>query len=315
MSVPSLDIILVNRNSGDLLQRCLDSLAAADRSAIDLRRVCVVDDMSSDGSAAELRAADLPLVVVRQEQRRGYGASCNAGARGSSADYLLFLNTDIEVERGALVAAVEHLERSAAADTGMLGIQLRELDGSVARSCSRFPTPGTFLAMILGLDRLVPSLFPNLQMREWDHGDTREVDQVMGAFLLMRRAVFEQLGGYDERFFVYMEDLDLALRARRLGWRSVFFAGARALHLGGGTARRVWSESLFFAARSRIQFGFKHFNRGGGLALAAGTLLVEPWTRALFYAAGGSLADVKAAVVAYARLWGWAMAGPRASRH
>jgi N-acetylglucosaminyl-diphospho-decaprenol L-rhamnosyltransferase len=307
--MPSLDIILVNRNSGDLLRRCLDSIAAADRTAIELRRVCVVDDMSSDGSADDLRAADLPLVVLRQEQRRGYGASCNAGARGSMADYLLFLNTDIEVERNALVTPIAYLQRAEAANVGMLGIQLREPDGSVARSCSRFPTLGTFLAMMVGLDRLWPARFPNIQMREWDHGQTREVDQVMGAFLLMRRSLFEALGGYDERFFVYMEDIDLAMRARAAGLRSVYLADVRALHLGGGTARRAWSESLYFAARSRVQFAFKHLGTARGMVLAAGTLVVEPWTRAAHYLRAGSIADVAAALRAYARLWGWILRG------
>lgn len=313
MSEPTLDIILVNRNSGTLLGRCLRSIAAADLTGFRLTRVCVVDDCSTDGSLDALPAG-LPLEVVRNPRRLGYGASCNRGASGSRAEWLLFLNTDIELESSSLTVAMAFAAKRQEMGAGMLGIQLVETDGSVARSCSRFPTVGTFLAMMVGLDKLLPGRFANVQMKDWDHRTSREVDQVMGAFLLMPRALFDRLGGYDERFFVYMEDLDLALRARALGAHNYYLAEARAVHLGGGTARQVWAESLFFAARSRLQFAFKHWGALRGVMLALGTLLVEPWARAVHYLRAGSAADVRATFAAYGRLWGWVLSGAPAPR-
>ena len=86
-----------------------------------------------------------------------------------------------------------------------------------------------------GLDRILPSWFPPHFLSEWAHDTIRSVDQVMGAFLMIRRPLFEALGGFDERFFVYFEDLDLSLRARELGWTSVYLATAQAFHRGQGT--------------------------------------------------------------------------------
>lgn len=312
--MPSLDIILVNRNSEDLLRRCVRSLAAADRAGLGLQRVCIVDDVSFDDSAEALAGAGLPLEVLHNPRRLGYGASCNRGARGSRADLLLFLNTDIEMPGDALTGPEAYLATPGAERVAIAGVQLREQDGRVARSCSRFPSMGTFWAMTVGLDKLLPRWFRGIQMAEWDHGATREVDQVIGAFMLMRRHVFEALGGYDERFFVYMEDLDLTLRARAQGWASVYLAGTCVVHLGGGTARRAWAESLFFSARSRIQFAWKHWGVSGGLLVGFGALAVEPLPHVAYYLSLGSTADARAALDASARPWRWVAQGAPAGQ-
>lgn len=310
MTTPaSIDIILVNRNAGEMLARCVRSIVASDRAAIDLRRVCIVDDDSTDGSAAAVTAPSLPLEVRPNPGRLGYGASCNRGAGGSTADYLLFLNTDIELQPDALAVAIAWMERREAADVGIAGIRLYELDGSLARSCSRFPTLGTFVVMTLGLDKIWPAGFRGLQMSEWDHRDTRQVDQTMGAFMMMRRRAFEVIGGFDERFFVYMEDLDLALRARHAGWRSAYLAESGALHLGGGTARRVWSESLFFAARSRVQYARKHWGVPAGIAMLLAAMVVEPVTRVAWAVRRRAWPDVAQTLRAYGRLWRWTIRG------
>ncbi len=102
----------------------------------------------------------------------------------------------------------------------------------------------------LGLDRSGYSIFPTHFLSEWDHCDTRAVDQVMGAFFFLRRSMFVKIGGFDERFFVYFEDLDLAVRARELGWTSVYIATARVFHHGFGTTEQVKDLRLFYYWRS-----------------------------------------------------------------
>jgi GT2 family glycosyltransferase len=140
-------------------------------------------------------------------------------------------------------------------------------------------------------------------MLDWDHLTSREVDQVMGAFTLIRRPLFQRLGGYDERFFVYMEDLDLALRARKLGFKSVYLAEAAVFHTGGGTAANVPAESLFFSLRSRMQYGFKHFAPPEAFALLLLTMLLEPLTRLCFALARRSLETAAVTARAYVKLW------------
>ena len=116
-------------------------------------------------------------------------------------------------------------------------------------------------------------------MTEWDHAATRTVDEVMGAFFFMRRSAFERLGGFDERFFVYFEEVDFSLRAREAGWRTVYLADAQAFHLGGGVSDQVKAHRLAYSLHSRLLYVVKHFSTLDSSMVAAATLLIEPWTR------------------------------------
>ena len=161
---------------------------------------------------------------MRNADNRGFGAACNQGAAGSDADFLLFLNPDTRLMPGSLAEPVRYLRSPEHETVGIVGIQLFDADGHVARNTARAPTAWSMVGNSVGLDRLMPRLFPPHFVTEWAHDETRPVDQVMGAFFLVRRSVFEALGGFDERFFVYYEDLDFSVRARAHGWSSVYLA-------------------------------------------------------------------------------------------
>jgi N-acetylglucosaminyl-diphospho-decaprenol L-rhamnosyltransferase len=300
---PTLDVIIVNRNSRSLLRSCLESLEVAHSQSDVIQAVVVVDDASSDGSAEKLVGINLPLRIIRNEVHTGYGASCNKAAALGAADYILFLNTDARVTSTSLTSAIRFLDCPENVDIAVVGIKLLDEDGKVSRCSARFPTPGRLFAAMLGLDRMFPGVFLRHQMKDWDHLETREVDQVMGAFMLMRRSVFHDLGGYDERFFVYMEDLDLSLRAHQRGFKSVYLAEASAYHVGGGTAERFKAESLFFNLRSRIQYCFKHFGLLNGAWLMLSTLSLEAVARLCWAIGKQSRDEFICTVVAYWRLW------------
>ncbi|MHB8486137.1 MAG: glycosyltransferase family 2 protein [Candidatus Acidiferrales bacterium] len=300
---PSLDIILVNRNSGRHLRECLASIAQSNKSDIELQRVVVVDDESSDESLPGIEQFGLPLQVIRNRTRSGYGRSCNCGAVESHADYLLFLNTDTRLLPESLTVPVCFMEQTDNDKVGIVGIQLLAVSGEVTRCSVRLPTFGLFAVMSFGLDRLFPFFFLSHQMKEWDHLSTREVDQVLGAFLMTRRALFERLGGFDERFFVYWEDADFSLRMRDLGYKSIHLSATSAVHEGGGTANRVRAESLFLSLRSRVQYGFKHFGRFRGCLLLAMSATLELISRLAFAAGRGSILEMRETVRAYAKLW------------
>ena len=299
----SLDVVVVNWNAGDDLRACLGSIPAALDASFELRRVVVVDNASSDGSLAGLDHQGLPLSVIRNAGNRGFGAACNQGARAGGAEFLLFLNPDVRLLGGSLAVPLAHLARPEAADVGVSGVQLEGEGGRVARSCARFPRAATFLWTATGLDRLLPALRLGYRMSEWDHAATRDVDHVMGAFYLVRRRAFEAVGGFDERFFVYFEDLDLSLRLARAGWRARYVADARALHRGGGTTRRIRGRALAYFLRGKLRYARKHHGRAGFLCAALSTLLVEPWCRALAALAAWRLGELRAVLAAYALLW------------
>jgi len=221
------------------------------------------------------------LTIIHNADNRGFGAACNQGAAGSDADYLLFLNPDTRLMPGSLERPARYLQSPEHSAVGIVGIQLLDADGHVARNTARTPTTLSMIGNSLGLDRLVPSLFPPHFVTEWAHDETREVDQVMGAFFLVRRSVFERLGGFDERFFVYYEDLDFAARARALGLRSVYLASAQAFHRGQGTTENATERRTFHFSRSKILFARKHFNAISAYAVIAVTLTLEPLARML----------------------------------
>ncbi|MDL2343604.1 glycosyltransferase family 2 protein [Deinococcus sp. MIMF12] len=242
--------------------------------------VVVVDNASSDGSADRI-AQDAPEVtLIRSGVNRGFAGGCNLGAQFARSPYLLFLNPDTEVSALTLVRSVEFMEAPEQSRVGIVGVQLVDERGQVTRSSARFPRAVMFLAQNFGLDRAVPRW--GHAMREWAHDETREVDQVIGAFFLTRRGLFEQLQGFDERFFVYFEEVDFAYRARQLGFRSVYLADVQAFHEGEGTTSQVRGRRLFYLLRSRLLYGRKHYGPAENLLNFINTLLLEPLSRAAF---------------------------------
>ena len=116
-------------------------------------------------------------------------------------------------------------------------------------------------------------------MTDWTHLESRVVDQVPGSFFLVRRAVFDHLHGFDERFFMYFEDLDLAYRARKSGWVNYYLSNVRAFHHGGGTTDQVKALRLFYVLRSRLYYAAKHFGYSHALWIMIISLTVEVWVR------------------------------------
>jgi N-acetylglucosaminyl-diphospho-decaprenol L-rhamnosyltransferase len=270
---PGVDIVIVNWNSRSLLRECL---AALDQSDIAERlNVIVIDNASADGSAEGLAVERARFDLVRNAENRGFAAACNQGARRGTAPFLLFLNPDVRVKRDTVATAVRYLNDPVQSGVGIVGAQLLDVEGRVQRSCARAPTTATLLLRSLFLDRLCPALVPPHFLTEWDHGDTRTVDQVMGAFLLIRRELFERLGEFDERFFLYYEDVDLCVAARQAGWSVVHFVGAQAFHEGQGTTSAVKDRRLFHHASSRVEYCAKHHGRMTAIVLVTLLLGVE----------------------------------------
>jgi len=279
---PSLDIIIVNWNSGRQLHQCLASIACVNQDIFILSRVCVVDNASKDGSLDGIEEYNFPIRVIHNEQNRGFAAACNQSARASQSDYLLFLNPDVMLSENAITVPIAFMEQPENKRVGIVGIQLLDDSGDVARTCAHFPTPGRFCAIMLGLNMLSSRLFLDHFMEEWDHNENRVVDQLIGAFFLVHRSLFEDLGGFDERFFVYFEDVDFSYQAWKEGWHSVYLAEAQAYHKGGGTSQQIKDRRLFYSLRSRILYGYKHFSWWSATGVTLMTLLVEPFSRLIW---------------------------------
>lgn len=300
MKSPPLSIIIVNWNSGHYVAQCVDSI----RSCFIGRapEIIVVDNASSDNSMALIEnRGDVKFIGMGENS--GFARACNAGAKEASGDCLLFLNPDAVVFQETISAVLTFMQASKNSNVGICGVQLIDENGQVARSCARFPRTKNFILSILGLDKLIPSL--GLSMIEWDHATTRQVDQVIGAFFVVRRKVFDAVGGFDERFFVYFEEVDFSYRARQFGWSSTYLSTAKAFHAGGGTSRQVKAKRLFYFLRSRLLYSFKHFSFFQAVFVLLVCLLIEPFTRSLWCLAKISLSGVKETFSAYGMLLRW----------
>jgi GT2 family glycosyltransferase len=302
--IPTIDIIIVNWNAGRQIQECLLSLAQATQRGYSLGRVIVVDNASSDGSANGSSCLGLPLTVIQNSSNRGFAAACNQGAAGSTADYLLFLNPDTKILPDTLTKSVEYMAVPENSEIGILGVQLLEEGGKISRSCSRFPTTKSFISNMLGLNRLFRKWFPDQFYLEWDHLQSRQVDQVMGAYFFVREAVFKEVGGFDERFFVYCEEVDLSLRARQAGWFTYYLATAQCYHSGCERSfDEVKAHRLFYSFQSRILYGFKNLRTTSAVTLLLATLFIEPISRIGHAIVRGSIRQVWEVVLAYLLVW------------
>lgn len=272
-----VSLLIVNWNAGELLARCVASIdEALTPSLRAATEVIVVDNASCDGSASALplRPGDQ---VLKQSENLGFGAACNRGAAVARGEFLLLFNPDCELRPGSVERCLAELRRTDLR-VGICGVALVGDSDEVARSCHRFPGVWQLLGYATGMHAISPLHFES-RMHEWDHRSDRTVDHVIGAFYMMRLSTFRQLGGFDERFFVYWEDLDLSLRAQRAGWLTRFLASPTSYHLGGGVSRQAMAQRLFYATRSRMLFAYKHLPRWQAHLHAAITLTVEPLSR------------------------------------
>ena len=260
--------------------------------------IIVVDNGSSDDSLAA--CGDFEAISAMQNgSNLGFGRACDIGASAASGNVLLFLNPDCEVRPGSIERCLAELRSD---DVGVCGVALVDERGVIARSCHRFPKFSNFACRIFGL-HLLSRRFGDGAMTDWDHSQDADVDHVIGAFYGIRRELFERLGGFDERFFVYLEDLDLSLRVHQAGYRIRFLASPASFHVGGGVSRNIKARRLFYATRSRILYAYKHFPQWQARLHLGLTLCVEPVTRAVLALARGSRSALQETGAGFAMVW------------
>lgn len=231
-------VAVVSYNTRELLLRCLDSLAPDVESG--RATVSVVDNGSADGSLEAVGARAPWAHVIDPGANLGFGPAVNLVANRTPGEWLLAANADVEFEPGALVALL-----AAGADpaVGCVAPRLMLPSGGTEHSVHPFPTVPLTLAFNIGLHRLSPRFGERMCLNgAWDPGRARDVPWAIGACLLLRRSAFEQAGGFDERQWMYAEDVDLQWRLGRLGWRTRYAPEARVRHESGAAAVAAFGE-------------------------------------------------------------------------
>lgn len=262
MTAPVLSVVVLSWNTQGLTLACLRALfAETPRHA---REVIVVDNGSHDGSADAIAAAFPQVRLVRNAENRLYAAGNNQGAAVATGEFLCTLNSDTEVRPGALDQLVDFLRANPG--YGAVAPKLVDPDGSVQRACQRFPT----LAVALCFDSWWGTFWPGSRvqsrylMRDFDHLASGDVDQPPGACFLMRRALWDELGGLDEQLSLFYNDVDLSLRLRRRGLRTRYLATAEVMHHRGASTRN-FAKMLVIWHKNRYAFYGKHYGLAGRL--------------------------------------------------
>ncbi|MCA9934310.1 MAG: glycosyltransferase family 2 protein, partial [Anaerolineales bacterium] len=233
---PDLSIIIVNWNVRELLRACLQSIERG-RGALDVE-VIVVDSASSDDSVAMLQT-DFPWVrLIACEENVGFPKGNNLGLAAANGRYLYLLNPDTEIVGDALSVMVGYMVQHP--DVGVVGAQLLYADGRIQSSRRRFPTVMTGLFESTWLQPLAPrKLLRDYYAEDLPDDQTADVDWVMGASMLARREVVEQVGGMDEAYFMYSEELDWCRRIKDAGWRVVYLPQAQVIHHEGKSSEQA----------------------------------------------------------------------------
>lgn len=257
---PELAVIVINYDSGDHLRNCVLNLAAA-VGGVEAAFI-VVDNASQDASLDGIELAQSGITVIRNDENKGYGRACNQGFAATSAPFACFLNPDIVPEPASLALMLEAL--SSRPDAGVVGPRLNNPDGSC------YPSGRVVPSWRVAIGHAVFGLFTDnnrytraYKMLDVDHGIERDVDWVSGAAMMVRREAFEQIGGFDEGFFMYVEDLDLCARVKQAGWRVVYYPKAQMLHHVAGSSRRKPYKMIRHHHFSLIRFTAR---RSHGLA-------------------------------------------------
>ena len=234
-------VAVVSWNTRDLLNRCLDSLhpdAQAGRA-----EVWVVDNVSTDGSPAMVRERHPWARLIESGENLGYGRAINLVASRTESEWFAFSNAYIEVHPGALVRLVEAGERDPRA--GVIAPRLISPDGTTQHSVWPFPSVAATAAQNVGPRGLSRGLGERMLVRGmWDPEQPRRVPWAEGAFLLVRRSAWDEIGGFDPEQWMSAEDLDLGWRMQEAGWATRYEPAAAMDHVGSAATRQVWGDEV-----------------------------------------------------------------------
>jgi hypothetical protein len=265
-----MTIVLVNYNTGFLLDRLFATLAAA-QGHLRIQTV-LVDNVSRDNSLEILRSKYPFVDVIANTANVGFGRANNQALSRMRGRYLLLLNTDAFVSPDTLTKTLDFMERNPTC--GILGVKLVGEDRMLQPSCRYFPTPWNVFLAANGLGRYFPWT-QKIDDMDWDHLTARACDWVPGCYYLVRKAVLDQVGLFDPRFFLYYEEVDHCRRARQAGWNVTYFADTEVVHIGGESSK---SDTALTAsgrqiarlqAESELLYFRKHYGLPGLLASIA----------------------------------------------
>ncbi len=249
-----LSIVIVSWNTKDLLEACLRSVYAfpLDRPF----EVWVVDNFSKDDTVAMVRDQFPQVELIASEENLGFAGGNNRAIPHCQGEYVLLLNPDTEVKPDALNELVAFMD--AHPEAGAAGSRLLNADGTLQPSCHPRPTLSREFWRMFYLDLFIS--YGSYNMSKWKLDQPREVDVLMGASLLLRKSVLDEVGLLDEGYFMYSEEVDLCYRLQKAGWRLFWVPQSQVVHYWGQSAKQVLAEMFLQLYRGKLRFFRKHYS-------------------------------------------------------
>jgi GT2 family glycosyltransferase/lipopolysaccharide/colanic/teichoic acid biosynthesis glycosyltransferase len=257
-AVPDVSVIIVNYNVRDFLHQSLLSIQKALKGIHS--EIFVIDNASDDGSAEMVRRRFPRVQLIANTANLGFAKANNIALKKARGKFLLLINPDTIVQEDTIRVMVEFLKNHP--EVGLAGCKILNPDGSFQPACRRgFPTPWVAFAKIFGLSRLFPKtkLFGKYNLTYLSTEETYPVDAVSGSFMMVRKEIFEQVGGLDESYFMYGEDLDWCYRIRQAGWRIFYVHSTQIIHYKGESTRRSSLDEIRTFYNAMHLFVEKHF--------------------------------------------------------
>lgn len=253
-----VSILIVNYNTQRLTLDCLQSVFA---SRTQYRyEVIVIDNHSVDGSVEAFKEAYPHITLIANAENTGFAKANNQGMAVSQGRYVLLLNSDTIVQPDTLETMIGLMDRRP--ELGAAGCKVILPDGSLDKACKRgFPTPSASFYYAFGFSRRFPHhpKYNQYQLGHLNPDDEYTVDVLVGAFMLVRREAVDQVGGLDETFFMYGEDIDWCYRIKEAGWGIYYYPRTYIVHVKGGSARRRPLKIIYEFHRAMWVFHRKHY--------------------------------------------------------
>lgn len=255
-----LSIVIVSYNVANYLKNCLESVLKTSKNL--KPEIIVVDNHSTDDTHQMLQTYFPDTRLIKNYQNFGFAKGANLGMRKAQGEFILLLNPDTSVLECAVTSMLEYMENHP--EIGILGPQLQNPDGSFQHSCRSFPTWSVYFSSRQSiLNRFFPSnkWSQKYLLKQIDHRKIQEVEWICGCGLFLRKKMLEEINYLDEDFFMYIEDVDLALRAHKKNWKVVYFPPARVIHYQSKSVIQNQEAMLVEHHRSMFNYYLKHFSQ------------------------------------------------------
>jgi len=279
-----ISVIVISFNGLAFIHDCLEtvrlSLETTDAEII------VVDNGSTDGTLELIKDKFPDVNLVENKKNLGFARAANQGFDKAQGQYILLLNQDTRIRNYAIAKLAGKMQSDP--KIGTIGPKFIGFDGRLQKACRSFPRYRDFLYIITGLSTLFPEskIFSHWKMGWFDHLSEREVDQPMGAALMIRRSLLEELGGFDERFRIFFNDVDFCRRAKSSGYISLYYPSAVIEHYYGGTIRTMKSKMILEWHRALSKYFIKHSRSRGAKLIArlmAVLIILLSYPRAVYH--------------------------------